>query len=302
MPYHYPLAPSQVSNATALELISFVKSPTLIQRRMSELVQAKEFLSFFLLTGRYTITGGAIAYPVSDNVETSGPPEDIAPGAEYSFVTLTEGELEILTSGKRGFKSRFTDEAITRRLRQPIDEGLVKLKISAKSDIEDTNLGAVQSAITQAFAGNPWTSGKDIVKNVLKAKTMVTGLRLGYEPDTVVIPETMWADTMAEVLDVLPQGDKSVITGAFPDPLGMDWVTTSDGSFTDPMLIDRKVFGGIAREQIISPEYRPVGDDTGIEIATHRTDVDATDVHLRYAQLPVVLNPNSAIRITGHGL
>ena len=69
-------------------------------------------------------------------------------------------------------------------------------------------------------------------------------------------------------------GRNAVISGSFPNVLGLTWLATADANFNNPLLVDRNRLGGIAREDIPSPEYARVpainGADTGVEIASIR--------------------------------
>ena len=62
----YPVTSSQLANLSAADLVAFLKSPTLVARRLAEILTAQQFLGLYLLTKRFTITGGAIGVPKNE--------------------------------------------------------------------------------------------------------------------------------------------------------------------------------------------------------------------------------------------
>ena len=113
----YPYTPSQMANASATELLAFIKSPTLVARRLSEILAAQQFIGNFLLQGRYTLQGGALAVPSNEKIRTDRKADTVAPGAEYKLTPLSDEQYEIYTAAKEGLATEVTDEAIGRSLR-----------------------------------------------------------------------------------------------------------------------------------------------------------------------------------------
>lgn len=298
----YPYTPSQISNATATDLIAFIKSPTLVARRLSEILAAQQFIGLFLLQGRYVVQGGAIAVPSNEKIRTNRKASSVAPGAEYKLTTLSPEQYEIYTSSKEGIATEITDEAVTRSLRQPIDDALTLLQTELVFDAEDIALGVISSSVTQTVAaGATWTTGKQVFKDALRVQAAARRLHLGYAIDTCVLPGEQYATVMPELIDVLPNNTDMALTGDFPTIGGITWVSADNDSWTAPMFVDRRVLGGIAREQISSPEYRPVGGDTGVEVASFREGADKTRLQARNPHVPVVTNPLAGFVVTGTG-
>ncbi|MGD9607396.1 MAG: hypothetical protein AB7V10_07940 [Leucobacter sp.] len=299
----YPFTPSQLNNATAEELLAFIKSPTMVARRLGEILEAQQFLGYFLLQGRYKVQGGAIAVPANEKIRTDRAAEIVAPGAEYKLTPLSAEEYEIYTSMKEGIATEVTDEEIGRSLRQPIDDAFLFLQTELVFSANETALGVIQSSVTQTVAaGANWTNGKQILKDALRVKAAARRLKLGYSIDTVVLPSEQYAEVVPELLDVLPKDDDTAKTGEFPTISGLTWVSDDGDDLSDPLFVDRRRLGGIAREDIPSPEYRPVGDDTGVEIASIREPKgDKTRLQARNAHVPVVTNPLAGFVVTGTG-
>lgn len=299
----YPFTPSQLSNATATELIAFVKSPTMVARRLGEILQAQQFIGLFLLQGRYALQGGSIAVPANEKIRTDRKAESVAPGAEYKLTPLSAEQYELYTASKEGIATEITDEEIGRSLRQPIDDAMTLLQTELVFDANDLALGVIRSSVTQTVAaGATWSNGKQILKDALRVQAAARRLKLGYAIDTVVLNGEQYAEVMPELLDVLPSNDNTALTGDFPTIAGLTWVSSDDDDFSDPMFVDRRRLGGVARESIPSPEYRPVGNDTGVEVASIREPkADKTRLQARNPHVPVVTNPLAGFVVTGTG-
>lgn len=300
---NYPFTPSQYQDASVADLIAFVQSPTLVARRLGEILQAQQFLGLFLLMGRYRLQGGAIAVPSNEKIRTDRAAGTVAPGAEYKLTPLSAEQYEIYTSQKEGIATEVVDEEVGRSRRQPIDDAMLFLQTELVFDANELALGVIQSSVTQTLgATGAWTNGKQILKDALRAQAAARKLKLGYFLDTVVLPGEQHAEIVPELLDVLPNNDNTAITGEFPTIAGLTWVSADDDDFSDPMVVDRRRLGGIGREDIPSPEYRPVGGDTGVEVASIREPkADKTRLQARNPHVPVVTNPLAGLVITGTG-
>lgn len=298
----YPYTPSQLAAASATDLIAFIKSPTLLARRFGEILNAQQFIGNFLLQGRYTLQGGAIAVPSNEKIRTERGAETVAPGAEYKLTTLSAEQYELYTGSKEGLATEITDEEVGRSLRQPIDDALTLLQTEMVFSANEIALGVILSSITQTLtASAPWTNGKTILRDALRVQAAARRLKLGFAIDTVVLPGELYAEAMPELLDVLPDNDNTALTGSFPTIAGITWVSADDDDFTNPMFVDRRRLGGIARENIPSPEYKPVGGDTGVEVASFREKSDKTRIQVRNPHVPVVTNPLAGFVVTGTG-
>jgi hypothetical protein len=257
----------------------------------------------FLLQGRYEVKGGAIAVPVNEKIRTERGAEKVAPGAEYKLTPLSAEQYEIYTASKEGIATEIVDEEIGRSLRQPIDDAMTLLQTELVFSANELALGVIRSSVTKTVAaGAAWTNGKQILKDALRVQAAARRLKLGYALDTVVLNGEQYAEVMPELLDVLPDNHDTALTGDFPTIAGLTWVSSDDDDFSDPMFVDRRRLGGIARETIPSPEYRPVGGDTGVEIASIREPkADKTRLQARNPHVPVVANPLAGFVITGTG-
>ena len=298
----YPYTPSQLAAASATDLLAFIKSPTLLARRLGEILTAQQFIGNSLLQGRYTLQGGAIAVPSNEKIRTDRRAETVAPGAEYKLTPLSAEQYEVYTGSKEGIATEVTDEEIGRSLRQPIDDAMLLLQTELVFNANELALGVITSSVTQTLAGAAWTNGKQILKDALRAEATIRRLKLGYSVDTVVLNSLQYAEVLPELTDLLPSSDTSAITGNWPKINGLTWIASDDDEISDPLFVDSRRLGGIARESIPSPEYRPVGGDTGVEIASIReAKADKTRLQARNPHVPVVTNPLAGIFLTGTG-
>lgn len=296
----YPPTPSQHKAVTPQALIAGVQNPAVMARRLGEILNAQQFIGYFLLSGRYKVEGGAIAVPIGEKFRTDRSGEVVAPGAEYKLTPLSGPEWEMYLSQKDGIATEVTDEKIGRSLHQPIDEAMAFLQTELVFMANEDALAVIQSSITQTLAASGvWNNGKTILKDGLRAKAYVRRLKLGYSIDTAVLPSEMYAEVLPELLDVLPKDSDIALTGEFPTIGGITWVSDDGDDVTEPLFLDRKRLGGIAREEIPSPEYRKVGN-TGVEIASIREPkADKTRLQARNPHVPVVANPLAGLTMTG---
>lgn len=297
----YPLTPSQLADASAEDILAFLKSPTLVARRFAEILKAQQFLGLFLLQGRYAITGGAIGVPVNETIRAVRGAEAVAPGAEYKLTPLTDEQYEFYSAVKEGLATEITDEQIGRLQRQPVDDAFAFLQTELVFSANDAALGVVDSSVTNTTAASAaWTNGKQIYKDALRVKQMVRAQKLGFDIDTVVLPGTLYAEVIPELLDILPKDSSQATSDAFPLIAGITWIADDGDDLSDPIFLDRGRLGGVAREQIPSPEYKAIGGDTGVEIASIREPrADKTRLQARNVHVPIVLNPLAGYHLTG---
>ena len=302
----YPLTPSQLNNVSVSDALAFIKSPTLMARRLSEILNAQEFIGLSLLTGRYTMEGGVIAVPKNEVIRADRSAETVAPGAEYKLTPLSKEQYDLYMASKRGLATEVTDEEVGRSKMRPIEDAAQFLKNELLFDANALALAAITSKVVNTIAAsavwNTGTPGKVIIKDVLRAQAQAKMLKLGLNIDTVVLPADDYAVVMPEIFDFLQRG-----SGTMPDLLNVAWLSTSDANFTNPLLLDRQRLGGIGREDIPSPEYRQVPDlngiNIGIELATIREPrADKTRLQARFPHVPVIVNPSAGLFITGTGL
>lgn len=306
MPVTYPPAPVTISGD--IESINrFLQSPTLVQRRLRDLAENR-FISDSLLTGRYTLSGGAILYEQNEAIFADRPVESVAPGSEYPMSGISTGPAAIAAAQKWGQDAMVFDEAIKRMLIDPVNKAFTKVVNNVVKQVDSITLSAIASAVTQTVAAvAAWTPGTANTNPLLDLELAIANIRAlnqGYEPDTVVVNDIKYAHLMnnATVLAALRREDpgNSVYTGQLPGPLAGLRVLTSPNIPTagTAILLDSTVLGGMADEDLGGPGY--TGQIKGLQGKTMRIeDRDGWRIRARRVTVPVVVEPNAAYIITG---
>lgn len=309
MAYTYPPAATTLSSdLTAAQVHYLLKSPALLARRIRDL-SLNKYIADYLLTGRYVAQGGAILYPNGEVLFTADDPEAVGILGEYPLTTLDAGTLATARTVKWGRDVEVSDEAISRMLADPLNRALSKLVNTNVRFIDGVALGVIASKITQTrAAGGSWNTGDgagfQIISDVLATKAQVDETEDGFDLDTVVLRPMQYAKAIAALIrdGVLPRESNVISTGDFPNALGLTWTTSVHSPVTDPLLLDRAQLGGMADENIQSPGYTGAGPG-GVEVRSIRDDLrDGYRVRARRVTVPLVLEPNAGIRITGTGI
>lgn len=307
----YPVQPSVLTgNATLAQVQEFLKSPTQLARRFAEIVSAQNFISHLILTGRYTVTGGAIAFVPDEAIKSADKPQAIAPGGEYPMVTLSADQAQMLAAQKKGISTEVADEAVGRLLMDPVERAIALLANGTVDDFDSIAMALVASAIVQSVSGASWTAASakaNLVANVGAAKSTLIKQRKGYKADLMVMTLEQYDAISPTLVELLPResAGNPVLAGAWPNILGLTWVANENlPAGWLPTVLDSANLGGIAHEDIPSPEYRMIDAKGGsnVEVATYRKEHDSTRIQVRKADVPVVRNPGAGVEITGTGL
>lgn len=304
--YTYSGTPAALDTSlTAVQVHALMQSPTVLAREVRSLTN-EGFLADWLLTGRYQIVGGAIAYPTSqDTPFPKDSAEVVGVGSQYPLTQMDSGQLAIAQSAKNAIATHVWDEEISRLLKQPVTDGLNLLSNGVVKFVDSTAMAVIQSKVTQTYASAAWTTADAIVNGVLQAGATLTNLKMGIVPDAIVLSVGQHATVMARLAmaGLLPRDTinaNPVLTGNWPNVLGYTWVASPNAPFSDPTLVDRAQLGGMADETIVSPEFRRAGN---VELASDRlAGRDGYELRARRVCVPVVRRPWAALRITGTGL
>lgn len=304
----YPLTPSQYTKASKEALLAFIKNPAMVARRLAEILSAQEFLSFFLLQMQgLQVQGGAIAIPHDEKIRTDRGTRTVAPGAEYPLTTMSHEQYEFYQTLKEGLATEVTDEEIGRSLRQPIDDAILFLKTEHVFTQDDSAMAVIKSTVQNDLtATGTWADAKVMWKDAERVQMAVRKMRLGFDIDTAVLPGDLYASLKPELVEIMGKDGGLAATSDFPTIAGITWVPDITGSIDAPLFTDRARLGGIAYEEIPSPEYVKVGTlnqaggQTHVELQTRRAPgSDKTIIQTRNAVVPVVVNPEAGMWIEG---
>lgn len=301
MPYTYPPSAPTISGDN-VTISRFLNNPTLVARRLRSLLEQR-YISDSLLTGRFTVSGGAVTYETGESIFSGENPRAVAPGAEYPLVSPATGTASIAKTVKWGQDALITDESIKRRQMDPVSRALLKLANQNVKYVDSVALAAIASAITAtANAAADWSTATaaQILQDVALAKANIVALNEGYDPDTVVVDDVNWAYAMAAFASAgyMPRENVAgnpVLTGSFPVILGMRWLSTPNVPVANKAIVlDSSQLGGMADEDLGGPGYTKAGG-IGVEVKTIRDDDnDQYRVRARRVTVPVVLEPNAA--------
>lgn len=314
MGYTYPAPPAVVgTDLTTVEIHHLLKTPTLIRKRLADLLKQK-FIADFLLTGRFVAQGGAILYETGEEIFPADSPEAVAAGGNYPRTVLTAGELAAAKVVKWGQDTPVTDEAIARLNIEAVNRALRKLANGNIKQVDSVALAVIASKVTQVISvttgtngvnTGAWSTDDAIIEGVLAVKAKAEELNVGegFDYDTVALKPTQFAKVAGKLLTgglVPREQQNAILTGVIPDYLGLTWTTSTFVPFTDPVLVDRARLGGMADEDLRSPGYAALD---GLETKSIRKD--ETDEYLlraRRVTVPVVLEPNAAVVVDDTGL
>jgi hypothetical protein len=310
--YTYP-APAQTgSNLTVQEIHHLLKTPQTLARRVRTLA-SQRYIADFLLKGRFVAQGGGIFYETGESLFTEDAAEEISPGGAFPRTKAASGEFAAAKVSKWGRDLPITDEAISRLKMSPVNKGLTKLVNMNVKTVDSAALGVIASKLTATFnvtaVGNPgaWATAAAIVNGVLQAKAQVDALDEGYTPDAIVLTDLQWAKAMGLLWSagILPrENGNPLLTGEWPEVLGLTWTKTSHSPSTNPFLVDTEQLGGMADEKIESPGYSQAADGVGVEVKSLREEKEFEGylVRARRVTVPIVLEPLAGIVFTNTGL
>lgn len=306
MAYTYPPAAPTLSGDVE-SINRFLKSPTLVQRRLRELAEQR-YISDAILTGRYRAEGGAVLYETGEAIFADDDPRAVTPGSEYPLTTLGTGAASLAKTVKWGQDTEITDESIARRQMDPVERAFAKLINENVSHVDSVALSAVASAVTQSTAAAAdWSTATaaQILRDVLLAAANMRALNQGYAPDTVVVDDlnhayALAAFTAGGYFARENDGANPALSGAFPVVGGLRWLPTPNGVASNTaVVLDSTQLGGMADEDLGGPGYVG-GGPAGVQAKTMRDDErDAWRIRVRRVTVPVVVEPAAAWKITG---
>lgn len=270
-------------SGTNLTASYFLSKPEFVARRLRELADLR-YVGSQLLRGRAATTGGAVGYEVAgESIFADAAPEAVAPGASYTLTTTGAGTPAVAKVSKYGKDSIVTDEDVKRRNMDPVNRGLNKLANSAGLVVDQAVGSAISSAVTATAAATAkWNlSATDtILLDVMLAQASIAGQNLGYQADTLLVSDTVWAWMAANkglaALMARENLNNPVYTGRFASLASLDVVHVpaanmpgADGTLA--WVLDTTNLGFIAKEDL-GGGYIAAGDL--VESKTIREDAN----------------------------
>lgn len=297
-------APPARTEGDIVTIHQFMKSPTQIARRLRQLTDEK-FIADKILTKPFIADGGGVFYTTGEQLFAPSDARPVAQGAEYRKVVLGGGELVGAKTDKIGIATDVYDEAIARQLRNPVDDAFTVLSNTIVRDVDTTAMSVATSAITQTHASEAKWAGapaRVILGAVMRPKAKMAALKIGLNPDTVVVDEELWTEAMLSFVDAGYTPKESVtspaISGEFPVIGGMQWLTSPHAIQGTPLVLDSTRLGGMGDENIASPGF--VRSGSGVEVFSERIQgVDGYHLRARRVTVAVVDEPRAGFKVTG---
>lgn len=303
----YPPAPFTVSGDT-ISASRFANDPQLIARGLAEF-GAGRYVGNLLLPARVQTDTGSIGYELSgETIFAGSAPGIVAPGAEYQLTTVGDGTAATATVAKQGQGTVITDEAISRLKYAAIQKAFGKLVNSQKLLIDSSIIAAIASAVTATAAATAvWNTGSPkILLDVLNAAAAIRNTGLGYNPNLLLIADTIWPylSTDPTIVGSMAREDKSnpIYTGRFEVFAGLEVMPVPASSLpggvdTVAWVLDRNALGFVLTENI-GGGYLAAGDL--VESKSYREEKsDGVRVQVRSNFKAVITDPGAAFKITG---
>lgn len=305
MPGTFPAGAPTLSGDT-LSVSRFLQSPAAIHRRLRDYKDLR-FVADQVLTGRYRSQGGAVLYEMSEPFVSDRTVEAVSAGSEYPYANLPTGTAAVAAISKWGQKVLLTDEEVERNAygAAAVDRSMRKVVNSIIKQVDSVAMSAAASAITQtAAAAVSWetvATAKPLT-DILLAKSVILGLNLGYNPDTLIVSDKAYVYLM--VNDAVAQlrkreaSDNPVYTGNIETVAGLTVLVTPNLPVaTTAIVVDSTQLGGMADETDGAPGYAI--SDLAVQVKSIRLDgQDAWDLQGRRKTVPFVMEPGAGYRIT----
>lgn len=302
----FPPGSVSVSGSTVSASV-FLSRPDFVARRLRTLADLR-YVGSNLLRGRASAEGGAVGYEVEgESIFADNAPEVVAPGSEYTLTTTGAGTPAVAKVKKWGKDSLVTDEDIKRRNMDSVNRGLNKLANSAGLVIDQAVTAAIASAVTNTTgAGAVWTSnGATVLRDILLAQAAIAGQNMGYQADTLLISDTIWAElasnTALAALFARENLNNPVYTGRFSNLAGLDVVhvpaaNLPGGVGTVAYVLDTQNLGFIATEDL-GGGYQRAGDLVESKVI-RQDENDAWRLRARVNFAAAVTDPLAGYKIT----
>jgi len=304
MPTFPPAAPTL--SGDLLTIHRLLQDPTRLQRRLRTITDLR-FVSDQILTQRFRSSGGAVLYEVSEPITSNRTVESVAPGAEYPMAATPEGAAALAAVLNWGQGTLITDKEIKRTvpMGDAVDRKLRKLINSVISRVDGITMSAVGSAVTATLAATAnWDADTaTILRDLERAKAKVIDLNEGYNPDTVLMSSTKYAEMASDekvtAIRRRETTDNPVYTGKIDVIDDLTVVTTSSANLPsdDVWVLDSTQLGGMADEVDVDPGYTVA--ELGVQVQTQRVPKrDSFEMWARRITVPVIQEPSSAVKIT----
>lgn len=308
MPGSYPPAPPTINLTTQLlEIHQLLQSPARLRRRLRT-VADNRFVADRLLTRRLRTSGGAVLYETGESIYNAREIEAVAPGGEYPRDTPSHGVANLAAVSKWGQAVFLSDEKLKRSvyMGQELDRALRKTVNTVIRHVDRLTTAAIASAVTATYAASTtWdATTANIYRDIERAAATVVDINEGFMPDMVLMSSDAYALMISDdrVSNLRRrETTRNPVYGAGIEQIGMYTVVYTAAAnlpTEDVWLFDSTELGGMADEANADPGYATSAN--GVQVQTDRVKGrDGWDMWARRITVPVVLEPQAGVRITG---
>lgn len=302
--YTYP-APAPVGDLSAAQIQALLSNQGVIARRIADITQMG-FVSDFLLSQRLVANGGGIFYETGEEAFAPEASDPVTPGSGYPTVLLPEGVIAGAAVQNRGIATDITDQKIKQRGAGVVTRGLAKLANTVIRDVDSLGMAVITAKVTSTFASaGTWDKAGKIIRSLETIRQQRADLGMGYDLSTVMLEPADWGAVMEVMIDggALPREQQNpALSGGVPREIYGFTFATSPFYSGAPLLVDREQLGGMADENLESPDWVSYGESR-VEAQTERiTGNDKWTIRARRVTVPVVLEPLAGVTITSTGL
>lgn len=289
----YPAgAPS--TSGPLLTVNRMLKSPTFLAKRI--VTPNTNFLSDLLFRPGTTESGAVIYSEGSiDNIYPArGDVQQIEPGAAYPMVDVDETGDKVALSTKHGAGFYVYDESRRRNATDVVAKGNMKVRNALLRQDAARCLAAFDAKVPTVNSLGAWTSPKFWKQDLMRGKSAIKGLQLGFAPDSVIISPNTETELLLldELQNLLPREDASrnpLYNASLTGLLSLNWIVNEFADDDKAILLQTKVTGVNIVEKPFSVEV--------VREGTRGRDVVLADKW----GVPIIDEPGSALVITGIG-
>lgn len=309
MPGSYPPAAPTINLTTQLmEIHQLLQSPRRLRRRLRTIADNR-FVADRLLTRRLRTSGGAVLYETGESIYNAREIEAVAPGGEYPRDTPSHGVANLAAVSKWGQAVFLSDEKLKRSvyMGQELDRSLRKTVNTVIRHVDRLTTAAIASDVTATHAAIAvWTDGTNarMYRDLELAAATVVDLNEGFMPDMALMSTSNYALMISDdhIANMRRRETRdNPIYGAGIDQVGnytVVYTAAANLPTDDVWLFDSTELGGMADEANADPGYAT--SSNGVQVQTDRIKGrDGWDLWARRITVPVVLEPQAGVRITG---
>jgi hypothetical protein len=286
----------------------FIQQPTFVARALQDFSQLR-FVGAQLLKGRQILKGGSLLYELVAGIFADSTAEAVAPGSAYTRGTVSLGAAALVKAQKQGKDYPIEDETLARSNYDALSRVFRMAVNSAEQLVDQTIMAAILSAVTVT---QPATAKWDrsgttptTLQDILLAKAKITGVNLGYRPDTLLVDDATQAYLASDptIAAAMAREDRSnpIYSGQFEVLAGLEVINVPTANLpggvnTAAFVLDSNMLGFIGKEDL-GDGYQSAGDLIESKVLRDE-DLDGWRVRVRTNFVPVVNNPLAGCKIT----